>query len=149
MVTWQPETVEMLSARYPEAVKEVNFGQFIPALFRRHVFDFSDGLRVVISRDALPGNPYGVHLSCSIWPATSLEISSRARSFKAQQFQRWFQEICERRFQRYFNVKATFRHWSEAGIPHWFVRREDDANWIDPDSVDTGRIVKQASAVHS
>ena len=56
----QPEPVEKLRARWPEAlrftvdagkIKENPDKAYIPSQHRRHVFDFDGGLRIIVSRD--------------------------------------------------------------------------------------------------
>ena len=58
MLPFQPESTAQLRARFPEAIKEIQDVLAIikdrslrPGLKRKHVFDFQDGCRLIISID--------------------------------------------------------------------------------------------------
>lgn len=69
---FQPEPIASMRARYPAARKtlyvqeDVAAGrQVAPSGLRQHVFDFEDGLRLIISRDRDPTGLVVMHLSAS------------------------------------------------------------------------------------
>ena len=60
MLPFEPESIESLKARYPEAMKDTYDPNDIkddptqsPGKQRKHVFDFEDGLRLIASRDQM------------------------------------------------------------------------------------------------
>lgn len=70
---WQSEPLESLRARYPAALAEVCdvesalLGLVLrPGEQRRHVLDHPDGVRLIVSRDRLPGGRVWTHLSASL-----------------------------------------------------------------------------------
>ena len=74
MIPFEPETEEALANRYPEAIAEAINVEDIkagkretPGKERRHVFDFYDGLRLIISRET-NGEVEFVHFSASMNP---------------------------------------------------------------------------------
>lgn len=71
-VPWSPSSIGAMTARYPEALKELVDGLEVMAGRRAsprddpaHVFDFDTGLRLIVSRDRIPGGAIGVHLTVS------------------------------------------------------------------------------------
>jgi hypothetical protein len=68
---FQPETTEQLKARFEKAMETVYDADAImnestdrPVLHREHVFDFEDGIRLIISKDKTMGRVY-LHVSAS------------------------------------------------------------------------------------
>lgn len=72
MLPFEPESEQSLKARFQEALKdrfdvrevENNLTER-PGLMRKHVFDFQDGLRLIVSNDK-SGNNYYMHVSASL-----------------------------------------------------------------------------------
>lgn len=71
-VPWSPSSIEAMTARYPDALIELVDGVEVmtgrreaPSGDPKHVFDFENGLRLIVSRDRIPGGAIGVHLSAS------------------------------------------------------------------------------------
>lgn len=71
-LNFEPEPDIVLRARYPEAIKDkINARDIMvgivptPGKFRKHVFDFTDGLRLIISREAHDEGTY-LHFSASM-----------------------------------------------------------------------------------
>jgi len=71
MLPFEPQEMKTMMARYHEAVKETNDVELIaagkapvPSKDRKHVFDFPDGLRVIVSVDKV-GVDLRLHVSCS------------------------------------------------------------------------------------
>ncbi len=69
---FEPEILLTMQGRYAEAIREVNDVESVTMGLRlstgeqrRHVFDFADGVRLVVSRDALAGHPVHIHLGGS------------------------------------------------------------------------------------
>lgn len=69
---FHPEPIESLRSRLPKALEHIwtvkdDFSPMKdrPGLHRENVFDFESGLRLLISKDALPGFPITVHVSTS------------------------------------------------------------------------------------
>jgi hypothetical protein len=59
-LSFQPETIEDMKRRFPLAIAEsilvsdIVSGKILPIIDdRSHVFDFSDGMRLIVSRDKL------------------------------------------------------------------------------------------------
>jgi len=74
----QPEELEAMRKRYPAAIEKkynllaVEMGlQVEPAAKQHHLFDFDDGLRIIISRDTQDGIVV-IHFSGSIEPGWPL-----------------------------------------------------------------------------
>jgi len=71
---FEPEPLESLRARYSEAVKGITNPKVVernpsraPSKKRKHVFDFEDGLRLVVSVDQYQGVRV-THYSASMYP---------------------------------------------------------------------------------
>jgi hypothetical protein len=69
---WNPESMETLRGRYSSALERVYDTKLIeqgesdrPGEHREHVFDFEDGLRLIISRECRDGKRY-LHVSGSV-----------------------------------------------------------------------------------
>ena len=80
MIPFEPELVETMRLRYKDAVRDVVDIQKIaqkqiepPSLNRKHVFDFYDGLRLIISRDG-DGARVFLHFSASVNPGSREEF---------------------------------------------------------------------------
>ena len=75
---WKPEPLSDMQGRYARAVSEIYDArmargeQLRPGNQRRHVFDFADGLRLIVSRDRLEEGRVGIHVSGSVMPQTNL-----------------------------------------------------------------------------
>lgn len=77
MLPFEPELEESLKARYSDAVREpVDIERLgknpedRPGLKRKHVFDFFDGLRLIISKDS-SGSVTALHVSASMFPSNN------------------------------------------------------------------------------
>jgi len=76
MLPFAPEPLAALQARYAAAVATlVDTTRVVQGLVpapsgdRRHVFDWPDGLRLMVSRERMPDGRCGVHISASFDPA--------------------------------------------------------------------------------
>jgi hypothetical protein len=71
MLPFEPESEFLLKQRYKDAVEPVYSldemeGPNRPSLRRQHVFDFQDGLRLIITRERYPEGQVVLHWSASI-----------------------------------------------------------------------------------
>ena len=73
MLPFAPEPLAALQARYAAAVATlVDTTRVVQGLVpapsgdRRHVFDWPDGLRLMVSRERMPDGRCGVHISASL-----------------------------------------------------------------------------------
>jgi hypothetical protein len=75
-VPWRPEPVTALQARYAAAVEHLYEGRELagsrPGNQRQHVFDWADGLRLIVSRERTAEGRVGVHFTASVVPNTRL-----------------------------------------------------------------------------
>lgn len=69
---YKPESLESMIRRYPEALNPVvNYDLVLsgtihpPSKFRKHVFDFGIGIRMIADRHTINGEGPHVHVSCS------------------------------------------------------------------------------------
>jgi len=74
MLPFQPEPEIVLKARYEDAVRDLvdireleKKPEKRPGIHRKHVFDFYDGLRLIVSRDT-DGDDVFTHYSASMHP---------------------------------------------------------------------------------
>lgn len=72
-LSFQPESIATARARYAAALTEVfdvesiNLGTVLrPGECRANVFDFADGIRMIVSRDRLPTGKVVLHVSASL-----------------------------------------------------------------------------------
>lgn len=85
MMPFEPEKLEALRARFPKALLRLWYvdhaplpGEPAPYNTREHVFDFEDGLRLIISKDRdAGGEPRHdivghIHVSASVIPGTMM-----------------------------------------------------------------------------
>jgi hypothetical protein len=130
----QSEPLAALRARYGEAVRDVYDHACIaagqqnrPSNQRKHVFDFQDGLRLIVSRDRTFVGRTGVFVSASLMPGTPVYESLRLHRGDARE---GFCTVVRERWQQLADSKRMpeFQGWSEAGIPHFVV-------WDLPESV--------------
>lgn len=127
MLPFAPESLESLKARYPAAVERAidlagalgDPGDF-PGLNRRHVFDFDDGLRLIVSLDDHgPRGGVELHASASAAPKSPLRRSIAAGFVDAERF-----------LERARSAFHALSGWDgpmpvgaigAGGVPHWFL----------------------------
>lgn len=121
MLPFQPETIEQLKARYPKALiktwipedKPIENGEpSRPGLCRDNVFDFEDGIRLVISMD-LMNDEVVQHLSGSFIEDIYKGQKKNALDQMARNF--WKVSGIEKPLEF---LGLT----SGKGVPHWIVR---------------------------
>jgi hypothetical protein len=131
MIVFAPESEDRLRSRYAEAIRPVFDPESMalgvqerPGETRRNVFDFEDGLRLIISRDAIPRPT--LHLSASIYPNTA------AYQLLAHQVWRYglakamdaFRGEAEARFRAVSGETRPLVYlgiFSDKGVPHWVI----------------------------
>ena len=81
MIPFEPEGMRLMKARFAEAVRKVYELDAVeagleqrPGVERKHVFDFEDGMRLIVSRDRLEGE-VSLHVSVSFMPGR--EVTGR------------------------------------------------------------------------
>lgn len=120
MLDFIPQSTEELKKRFPEALKAAYDAKKVaaqklerPGEKREHVFDFEDGVRIVISRDFAEGVEY-IHFSGSV----DNEL------YKGPTHYGFFQEVICRFniLSNYvYNRSIRFAGISAKGIPHFLV----------------------------
>lgn len=80
---FEPETIEQAKARLGAALDPVYHQQDVldgrPAQDRKHVFDFEDGMRLIVSRDELNGVEASTHVSASFEVEGAWKASGEVR----------------------------------------------------------------------
>lgn len=73
MIPFKPEKVEDLKERYPESIKELYIQLDVarglrvrPGTQKENVFDFLDGVRLIISKEQEPSLRLVIHISGSV-----------------------------------------------------------------------------------
>lgn len=75
----KPESIEQLRARFPQALEGIYHSDAVaqggdrPGNHRRHIFDFPQGMRLIISRDRLGTARACLHVSASFSDALAIE----------------------------------------------------------------------------
>jgi hypothetical protein len=87
MLPFEPEPTIVLKARYPEAIKDIYDPRKIaakpelaPSKKRKHVFDFEDGLRLIVSVDKNGMNQL-THYSASMYPTNPFTDGAKFLGF--------------------------------------------------------------------
>lgn len=129
----QPQPIEQMRARYPEALKRTfqygEKGDQWPARgpweYPDQRFDFEDGLRLMVSRDAF-GKKVELHISASILPNTSLWRQFEHRDNFGSGSQAILRVLAEDRYRLISDDRAPFpfngftsRAKGFKGVPHW------------------------------
>jgi len=145
VLPYQPETDVSLIQRFPKAIEKVwqedeflREGLFRPGALREHVFDFEDGLRVIVSHEEHGeerNRERFVHFSASIMPDTKLDArlkslahrDARKKSFVeiTRECREQFKYVAITGFQKLSACEVLDEDFScgsaEKGVPHWFV----------------------------
>lgn len=117
MLPFQPETVERMIGRFPQALEKTwlvtDPMPDRPGLHREHVFDFPSGMRLLISRDRLlPVEPAKIHVSASWEFMEPRSIDEMNRRVKVGY------ELLGGK------GKLSWVGFSQMAIPHWVVETE-------------------------
>ena len=116
---FKPETFEGIKARLPIALVDVYeiHTEPRPGLQRKHVFDFQDGVRMIISRDAVDGDSC-VHVSASAFGLEIDRIVSRGPQY--------FVDKIKKRWLELGRNPLDFAGFSlEKGVPHFVETKID------------------------
>lgn len=132
MIAYDPQPLDQLRARYFEALKPlVDVAAVMadenlsPGKRDLHVFDFEDGLRLIVSRDTNTGNVW-LHFSASMRAGSPIErkLIRKARVSGGDAAALSLQKIAGGRFVAISDEKLanwTFAGFSRTkGVPHWF-----------------------------
>jgi hypothetical protein len=130
---FQIEPLEQMQARFPEALEpiwdatdEAALELNRPGMHRAHVFDFQNGLRLLISRDVLDDIKPMIHVSASFEADSPFgkELEQHAMGLDFAHFL----DLVTRNVSRFYYLLADSKNgWlkligiSTAGIPHWTV----------------------------
>lgn len=128
MLPHEPETIEEMRARYPAAVADIYDVESLgtvrpPGMQRRHVFDYTDGLRLIVSTDRLSDGQVVSHFSASVAPGLPLyamlvEKTTTPLAYLYLCVSRWQELSCD-----VCPVCEYLGPLSQAGSHHWIVRR--------------------------
>ncbi len=141
MLPFEPESLCAAKARLPAALEPLlTRAQLLAGtaprigLDRRHVFDFEDGMRVIVSREDHGGgagmplfNFHGtvIHASASFFEGQAVErLTAAIRTEGAEAAKRAFQLACESRLRELFGPlrRLPAPCWSaDKGVPNWFI----------------------------
>jgi hypothetical protein len=121
---YEPEDVETQRARYGSALMVVHDVESIrsgnapdPGLFRRFVFDSRDGIRLVVSVEAVAGQGEYLHLSASLDPDCEHYADVGRGTLNIGSFMVMVMD----RFRAISgdDRPLKFRGLSPLGVPHW------------------------------
>lgn len=115
---YKPETIEELKARYPAALERIWTLEQVaagdrPGLERKYVFDFPDGLRMIISKTEFEDKVVREHLSVS-WCLPLAENASLISLMK--QIHKAFADLGGKGHLHLIGV-------SDGSIPHFIVEK--------------------------
>lgn len=95
MIPFEPEKLEVLRARLPQALSVVYDYEIIelggqrPGEQRQHVFDFEDGIRCILSIDEGQQTPRHLHLSYSLQDWHTMNVGQFLRRIEAIPGELW------------------------------------------------------------
>lgn len=140
MLPRKPETLERAKARFPDAletiwdVEAIRFsGAKRPGEDRRCVFDFHDGLRLIVSRERMDDGEIKIHMSASV----DLDSGLAKRIRRGKLKQGMFGTLAQERFAAisgFGTVKPAFVQFigvSDKGVPHWHIKEITDQESLD------------------
>lgn len=123
MVPFNPQPIEVLKARFPAAIAKSYSVQHVsenpedrPGSRPEHVFDFEDGVRLIVSRDFHNGREV-IHFSGSLMQGAGFYLRGKLDKGSTLGLMR----------AHFFHISGieTERHhficFSDGGVPHWCV----------------------------
>lgn len=133
MLPFEPQHMNSARNRYAAALDDL-YDHKDPATFvgvsrpgtqRRHVFDFPDGLRLIVSRERTTLGEVFIHLSASWHPGTTMDVSmSMALGTGGEEDAK--KHFTGRAVERWRDLAFVGREhpvdliaWTPKGIPHW------------------------------
>lgn len=122
-----PQSLEDMKVRYLKAL-ESEYDCDKPLLIRpgeksEHIFDWFDGLRLIISKDKL-NNRVSIHVSASFTEDSQIYKELKSRKC-CENIMIVFVKMVEERFKLLDNRQLEFIGFSNAGIPHWITKTEN------------------------
>lgn len=131
-----PEPLAALQARYPRALEFVYDqaavvlgGAIRPGECAENVFDFEDGLRLIVSRQRGPGGKVWLHFSASFGGA-DCRLADEFRLLRRttplpQIFEQWRLSVPGRFALLSGDAReAAYLGRSANGVPHWVIEEE-------------------------
>ena len=120
MLSFEPETFASLKARMPAAIDHVHRVGVTPCPGeeRHHIFDYADGLRMIVSRSHFPGDAKAcLHVSASTIEDTRIEAAIKSGRLSKDAF-------CHDAMARLRMLGVAeplqFLGFSDGlGVPHW------------------------------
>lgn len=143
-IPFVPESLEAMKARFPEAIEhpydvdEIALRvELRPGMDRKHVFDFEDGIRLIISRDYERGRKPLLHFSGSVdenhiedWKV-KFGAAMQVLPTPLLRLNFFFKRTLEIFPERFFQIsgidvrKREPDHVSSGYVPHWFLKDEE------------------------
>lgn len=120
MIKFNPEKIECLKNRFKESLLAVynpieckENPDKRPGIKQENIFDFEDGIRLIISRDVVKATEV-IHFSASINP--KIYNGSFGRSLHEKMVMHFIDlyEFTD-------NINVHYAGITNAGIPHWYV----------------------------
>jgi hypothetical protein len=132
MIPFRPEEEEALKARFPRALAEtvdteaVRLGTALPPTKRpANVFDYEDGMHLVVSRDQPTRGSAMVHVSASLVPNLHLFRTLAGSDDPVGHFKR----LAEARFHALadgvLDIKLRLVALTAGGVIHWVEEKQD------------------------
>jgi hypothetical protein len=120
---FEPESPSALRERFPAALDRVfdyreGAPAELPSGLRAHVFDFEDGVRMIVSRDMEGKGEVYLHVSASVEPGTRCWALVSGGTITRSDFRRLMES-------RFFHLsgqreRLEFCGFSRGkGVPHW------------------------------
>lgn len=127
MIPFTPEPLTTLQRRFLAAFESICDVECVragtiprPGTQRQHVFDWDDGVRMIISRDRWGDGQVVVHLSASVNLAT-YDTTRRGRLSP-----KGFVRLVEQHWKTLGGPPVTLELFSpETGVPHWYGQHQD------------------------
>ena len=127
MIPFIPEPLAALQQRFLAALEVICDIQRIesgstprPGTQRQHVFDWEDGVRMIISRDQLENRHVVVHLSASVNLST-YDVTRLGRLSPTS-----FVRLVEQHWKMLGGPPVTLEGFSpEKGVPHWYGQPQE------------------------
>ncbi len=121
---FMPETLDVMQARFPLAIEKIiDRRDAMTALDANNIFDFTDGLRIVVTmeRDEREPPP-GIMQHVWAWaqPASRVMTWIESGAFRRPEH---FAIFARKRFKDLSGIDLPDKCWMSPtiGIPHWFV----------------------------
>lgn len=133
MISFRPRSVDQQRLRYSTALVKIYdmlevelHPSIAPGGKPEHVFDFEDGLTLIISRERTPHGQVVTHCSASSHSSTpvNLELAMRSEHESPRDAVVWFLRFAVERWRELglFTHEPKFIGFSEGkGIPHWHL----------------------------